>query len=56
MHAIGHIELQDELKAAELFNKSYQLYIKEPFNVMIDLLYFWIHRKKNPNPKCDHDL
>jgi hypothetical protein len=33
MHSIGFIELGDYDKAAELLNRSYQAYTKEPFNV-----------------------
>lgn len=34
MHAIGFIELGEYEKAAQLLNRSYQVYVKEPFNVM----------------------
>ena len=31
MHAIGHLELRDEERAAQLLNRSYQSYLVEPF-------------------------
>ncbi|KAG6457335.1 hypothetical protein O3G_MSEX010241 [Manduca sexta] len=37
MHTIGHLQLQDNVKAAELFNKSYQSYVREPFKVWSEL-------------------
>ena len=33
MHAIGHIELGNYEKAAQDLNRSFALYVKEPFNV-----------------------
>ncbi|CAL8123676.1 unnamed protein product [Orchesella dallaii] len=33
MHTIGFLELNDLEEAAEIFNKSYQLYLREPFKV-----------------------
>lgn len=35
MHTIGHLQLEDNLRAAVLFNKSYGEYVKEPFKVCI---------------------
>ncbi|CAF1265666.1 unnamed protein product [Didymodactylos carnosus] len=33
MHAVGFIELNDMQKAEQLFKKSYETYVREPFNV-----------------------
>jgi len=33
MHAIGHIEIENYKKADELLDRSFSLYVKEPFNV-----------------------
>lgn len=37
MHAIGHLDLQDNYKAAFMFNKSYLGYVREPFKVWSEL-------------------
>jgi trehalose/maltose hydrolase-like predicted phosphorylase len=34
MHAIGHIEIENYKKADELLDRSFSLYVKEPFNVI----------------------
>lgn len=36
MHAIGHLELKNYEKANELLRRSYSLYVKEPFNVILN--------------------
>lgn len=33
MHAIGHLELGDESRGAEMLNRSFQTYVVEPFKV-----------------------
>lgn len=33
MHTIGFLDINDEVKADEYFNRSYSLYTREPFNV-----------------------
>lgn len=33
MHAIGHLELGDEVRAEQLLNRSFQPYLVEPFKV-----------------------
>ncbi|XP_050670497.1 protein-glucosylgalactosylhydroxylysine glucosidase isoform X1 [Leptidea sinapis] len=33
MHAIGHLRLEDNHKAALLFNNSYEAYVREPFKI-----------------------
>ena len=33
MHAIGHLDENDHLKAKELFEKGYKNYVREPFKV-----------------------
>ena len=33
MHTIGFLDINDEMKADEYFNRSYSLYTREPFNV-----------------------
>ena len=33
MHAIGHLELGDEIKGATMLNRSFQPYVIEPFKV-----------------------
>ena len=35
MHAIGHLELGDLVKAHALLNRSYQPYLNEPFKVLL---------------------
>ncbi|XP_045486467.1 protein-glucosylgalactosylhydroxylysine glucosidase [Pieris rapae] len=37
MHAIGHLQLEDNLRAASLFNRSYEPYVREPFKVWSEL-------------------
>ncbi|XP_028165174.1 protein-glucosylgalactosylhydroxylysine glucosidase isoform X1 [Ostrinia furnacalis] len=37
MHTIGHLDLEDNLRAAQLFNKSYLGYVREPFKVWTEL-------------------
>ncbi|XP_059058126.1 protein-glucosylgalactosylhydroxylysine glucosidase isoform X1 [Achroia grisella] len=37
MHTIGHLRIQDDKKAADMFNKSYQGYVREPFKVWSEL-------------------
>jgi len=38
MHTIGFLELNDLEEAAEIFNKSYQLYLRQPFKVAQNFL------------------
>lgn len=33
MHTIGHLRLDDDAKAGEVFDKSYEGYVREPFKV-----------------------
>ncbi|XP_053605978.1 protein-glucosylgalactosylhydroxylysine glucosidase [Plodia interpunctella] len=33
MHAIGHLQLMEYKKAAKMFNKSYEGYVREPFKI-----------------------
>lgn len=35
MHTIGHLQLGEDRKANENFNKSYQAYVREPFKVSL---------------------
>ncbi|CAK1544235.1 unnamed protein product [Leptosia nina] len=37
MHAIGQLQLEDNLKAATLFNRSYEAYVREPFKIWSEL-------------------
>ncbi|XP_039765165.1 protein-glucosylgalactosylhydroxylysine glucosidase [Pararge aegeria] len=37
MHTIGQLQIQDNLRAATLFNKSYEGYVREPFKVWTEL-------------------
>ncbi|XP_032530188.2 protein-glucosylgalactosylhydroxylysine glucosidase [Danaus plexippus] len=37
MHAIGQLDLKDNLRAAILFNKSYEGYVREPFKIWSEL-------------------
>lgn len=37
MHTIGHLRLDDDAKAGEVFDKSYEGYVREPFKVWTEL-------------------
>ncbi|XP_047545214.1 protein-glucosylgalactosylhydroxylysine glucosidase [Vanessa atalanta] len=37
MHSIGQLDIEENLKAAKLFNKSYEGYVREPFKVWSEL-------------------
>ncbi|KAJ2953896.1 hypothetical protein O0L34_g1527 [Tuta absoluta] len=37
MHTIGHLQLDDNLQAALMFNKSYEGYVREPFKIWSEL-------------------
>lgn len=38
MHVIGHLDLNEINEATELFNRSYQPYMRKPFNVWTETM------------------
>ncbi|KAH9642784.1 hypothetical protein HF086_010437 [Spodoptera exigua] len=37
MHTIGHLQLDDDAKAEEMFNRSYEGFVREPFKIWTEL-------------------
>jgi hypothetical protein len=42
MHSIGFIELGDFDKAEQLFRRSYETYVRSPFNVRDPIMIFFV--------------